>query len=66
MSVWKSSVLQCNTHEQGCKICGFLAGDRDTETLMEVIKTLDHVCGREEADRRHYMELFVEATVPKA
>jgi hypothetical protein len=58
MNEWKSSVLKCDPHEDGCRICGFLSGDRDMETLMEVIRTLDIVCEREETDRRTYMELF--------
>lgn len=41
MSIYKSSVLTCNPCEEGCQVCAFLAGDRQREVLLNVIKVLD-------------------------
>lgn len=41
MSEWRSDVLRCNICDEGCAVCEFLNGNRDTETLLGVIKILD-------------------------
>ena len=43
-----SSVLRCNVDDDGCPVCKFLNGTRDTETLLEVIRILDAKCADEE------------------
>lgn len=62
---WKSSVLQCNAEDDDCKVCRFLAGNRDQETLLEVIRIIDSVCGQAEQDRRHYMNLFMKTVAAR-
>lgn len=38
---WKSSVLNTFNDPEHCKVCAFVDGDREYETLMEVIRILD-------------------------
>ena len=45
---YKSLVLQCNHEDDGCSVCRFLNGSRDTQVLMDVIAVLDNKLHREE------------------
>lgn len=51
---WKSFVLQCDPGDDDCKVCDFLAGKRDLDTMMHVIKVLDHELA---AEKKHSHKL---------
>lgn len=40
-TVFQSTVLLCNVGDCSCPVCNFLNGDRQTETLLHVIRVLD-------------------------
>lgn len=58
-SKWESSVLNCFDGDDDCATCKFIAGDRSTETLLDVIKNLDHMLAKQEALVREMTEGFI-------
>ena len=41
MNPYRSSVLLCDVGDDGCPVCLFLAGDKSTGVLLNVIEVLD-------------------------